>query len=149
MRAIIVRSFGGPEVLEVAEVPVPEPGPGQVRIRVEAAAVNPVDGATRDGYLTAFSIERAATGIGWDVAGVIDSVGPGVEAFRPGDRVIGLSDLVDKPLGTYAEATVLDADAVAPAPETATPAEASTLPLNGLTALQALDLLDSPQGHCW
>jgi NADPH:quinone reductase-like Zn-dependent oxidoreductase len=146
MRAVIVRSFGGPEVLEIAEVPVPEPGPGQVRIRVEAAAVNPVDGATRDGYLSAFAIERAVTGIGWDVAGVIDSVGAGVEAFRPGDRVIGLSDLVDKPLGTYAEAAVLDADAVALAPESATPAEASTLPLNGLTALQAFDLLDHPQG---
>ena len=47
MRAVVIRDHGGPEVLEVADVPVPEPGPGQVRIRVEAATVNPVDLATR------------------------------------------------------------------------------------------------------
>jgi NADPH2:quinone reductase len=147
MRAVVVRSFGGPEVLEVVDVPVPSPGPGQVRIRVAAAAVNPVDVGTRGGYLTAFSTEREVTGIGWDVAGVVDEVGAGVEAFRPGDRVIGLSDLVDKPLGTHAESVVLDADAVAAAPESVTLEEASTLPLNGLTALQALDLVDlRPQG---
>lgn len=147
MRAVVVRSFGGPEVLEIAEVSVPEPGPGQVRIRVAAAAVNPVDGATRDGYLATFSTERETTGIGWDVAGEIDAVGTGVTAFRPGDRVIGLSDLVDKPLGTYADAVVLDVDAVAAAPESASLEAASTLPLNGLTAMQALDLIDvRPQG---
>src|SRR2546421_10895558 len=137
MRAVVVRSFGGPEALEIAEVPVPAPGPGQVRIRVEAAAVNPVDGATRGGYLTAFTIDREVTGIGWDVAGVVDALGEGVSAFRVGDAVIALSDLVDKPLGTYAEAVLLDADAVAAAPTSATPVEAATLPLNGLTALQA------------
>jgi NADPH:quinone reductase len=142
MRAVVVRSFGGPEVLEIADVPVPAPGQGQVRIRVAAAAVNPVDGGTRGGYLAAFAVDREVTGIGWDVAGVVDEVGAGVAALQPGDRVIGLSDLVDKPLGTYAEFVVLDADAVAPAPESATPVEASTLPLNGLTALQAFDLLD-------
>jgi NADPH:quinone reductase-like Zn-dependent oxidoreductase len=142
MRAVVVRSFGGPDALEITDVPVPVPGPGQVRIRVAAAAVNPVDVATRGGYLTAFATERAVTGIGWDVAGEIDEVGVGVIGLRQGDRVIGLSDLVDLPLGTYADAVVLDADAVAPAPESATPAQASTLPLNGLTALQVLDLLD-------
>ena len=146
MFAVIVRSFGGPEVLEIAEVPVPDVGRGQVRIRVAAAAVNPVDWATRAGYLSAFSAERSVTGIGWDVAGVIDAVGPGVTGFAAGDRVIGLSDLVDKALGTYAEFAVLDADAVALAPESASLAEAATLPLNGLTALQALDLLDRPHG---
>jgi NADPH:quinone reductase len=51
MRAVVIRRFGGPEVLEIADVPVPQPGPGQVRIRVEAAAVNPVDIATRAGWL--------------------------------------------------------------------------------------------------
>src|SRR6266545_113553 len=125
MRAVVVRSFGGPEVLEIAEVPEPEPGPGQVRIRVEAAAVNPVDLATTAGYLASFATDRTMTGIGWDVAGVVDSVGGGVTGFRPGDAVIGLSDLVDVPLGTHADQVVLDADAVALAPSSATPVEAS------------------------
>jgi NADPH:quinone reductase-like Zn-dependent oxidoreductase len=120
MRAVVVRSFGGPEALEITEVPVPAPGPGQVRIRVAAAAVNPVDVATRGGYLTAFGTGRPVTGIGWDVAGQIDEVGTGVSGFRPGEEVIGLFDLADVPLGTYAEAVVLDADAVAAAPESVT-----------------------------
>lgn len=146
MRAVVIHSFGGPEVLEVVEVPVPEPGPGQLRIRVEAAAVNPVDLATRAGYLSTFSTDRAVTGIGWDVAGVVDAIGPGVTGFQPGDAVIGMSDLVDVPLGTHADQVVLDASTVALAPTSATAVAASTLPLNGLTALQVLDLLDGPHG---
>ncbi|MCU1647215.1 MAG: putative oxidoreductase [Nocardia sp.] len=51
MRAIVVRSYGGPEALELVECPVPEPGPGEVRVRVEAAGVNPVDAVTRSGAL--------------------------------------------------------------------------------------------------
>ncbi|MGI5353169.1 NADP-dependent oxidoreductase [Streptomyces sp. CA-250714] len=148
MRAVVVRSFGGPEALEITEVPIPEPGPGQVLIRVEAAAVNPVDAATRSGLLVDLGLlaPREVTGIGWDVAGRVDGVGDGVSAFAPGDRVIGLRDRLDVPLGGYAEYVVLDADAVAAAPEGASAAEAATLPLNALTALQALDLLALPPG---
>ncbi|WP_079032277.1 alcohol dehydrogenase catalytic domain-containing protein [Streptomyces specialis] len=143
MRAVVVRGFGGPEVLETVEVPVPEPGPGQVRIRVEAAAVNPVDVATRSGFMVEAGLmaPREVTGIGWDVAGTIDAVGPGVDGHAAGDRVIGLRDRLDLPLGTYAEYVVLDTTAVAPAPAGLTAVEAATLPLNGLTAWQSLDHL--------
>ncbi|MFJ3207788.1 NADP-dependent oxidoreductase [Streptomyces flaveolus] len=143
MRAVVSRGYGGPEVLETVMVPVPEPGPGQVRIRVEAATVNPVDLVTRSGALVEAGLMAARewTGIGWDVAGVVDRFGAGVTAFVPGQRVIGLRDLLDVSLGAYAEYLVLDATAVAPAPPDATAAAAATLPLNGLTALQALDLL--------
>ncbi|WP_234538777.1 NADP-dependent oxidoreductase [Streptomyces shenzhenensis] len=143
MRAVVVRSFGGPEVLEVSEVPVPAVGPGQVRVRVEAAAVNPVDAATRSGALASAGLmpPREVIGIGWDVAGRVDELGAGVTTFAPGDRVIGLRDRLDVSLGTYADFVVLDAEAVAPAPEGVSATEAATLPLNGLTALQALDLL--------
>lgn len=143
MRAVVVRSYGGPQVLEVVETPVPEPGDGQVRIRVEAAAANPVDLATRSGDLVAAGLmaPRPVTGIGWDVAGVVDAAGPGAGGFTPGDRVIGLRDRLDASLGTYAEYVVLDASAVAPAPSGTPAAQAATLPLAALTALQALDLL--------
>jgi len=141
MRAMVIRRFGGPEVLEFAEVPVPEPGPGQVRIRVAAAAVNPVDLATRSGALSAAGVipPREVLGLGWDVAGEIDD--PGDTAFRAGEAVIGLRDRIATPLGAYAERIVLDASAVAPAPAGVSPAEAATLPLNALTAAQALDLV--------
>ncbi|MEU9685580.1 NADP-dependent oxidoreductase [Amycolatopsis japonica] len=148
MRAVVVRRFGGPEVLEFAEVPVPEPGIGQVRVKVAAAGVNPVDAGTRSGFLTEAGIvpPREVLGLGWDVAGTVDAVGDGVTGFAIGDSVIGLQDRPSAALGTYAEFVVLDADALAAAPRTASPEEAATLPLNGLTAVQALDLLDLPPG---
>ncbi|MGW4645913.1 NADP-dependent oxidoreductase [Kitasatospora sp. NPDC004289] len=148
MRAVVVRTFGGPEQVGVEEVEPPEPGAGQVRIRVEAAAVNPVDAVTRAGVLTGAGLvaEREVTGIGWDVAGVVEQLGEGVAGFGLGDRVIGLRDRLDVPLGTHAEQVVLDATAVAAAPDGVPVVEAAALPLNGLTADQALDLLGLPAG---
>jgi NADPH:quinone reductase-like Zn-dependent oxidoreductase len=144
MRAIVVRRFGGPEVLEAVDVPVPEPGPGQVRVQVTAAAVNPVDLATRAGILTTAGVipPREVLGLGWDVAGVVDAVGEPA-GFRVGDAVLGLRDRIAAPLGAYAEQIVLDASAVAPAPAGVSPVEAATLPLNALTAAQALDLVET------
>jgi NADPH:quinone reductase-like Zn-dependent oxidoreductase len=143
MKAVIVNSPGGFAALEIADVPVPVAGPGQVRIRVLAAAVNPVDAATRAGDLTAAGLvaPHGPLAIGWDVSGIVDALGPGVDRFAEGDAVIGLRDLLSAPVGAQAEFLVLDADAIARAPRTASPVEAATLPLNGLTALQALDLV--------
>ncbi|MFF1922875.1 NADP-dependent oxidoreductase [Streptomyces sp. NPDC058221] len=148
MRAVVVRTVGGPEALDVVDVPMPVPGAGQVRIRVEAAAVNPVDLATRSGDLVRAGLMAPGEviGMGWDVAGRIDEVGSGVTAFAPGDPVIGVRDRLDVPLGAYAEFVVLDTGAVAAAPSRRSAVEAATLPLNGLTALQSLDLLDPEPG---
>jgi NADPH:quinone reductase len=77
---------------------------------------------------------------------VIDDIGAAVTRFVAGDQVIGLSDRLDIPLGTHAEFVVLDEDAVAHAPAGVSAAEAATLPLNGLTAAQSLDLLQLEQG---
>jgi NADPH2:quinone reductase len=139
MKAVTIRSFGGPEVLEISDIRVPIPGSGQVRIKVAAAAVNPVDLQTRSGALAAIMPTREVIGLGWDVAGTIDALGAGVTDFAVGDRVIGLSDRLALPLKTHAEYVVLDADAIAPLPAGVDPVAASTLPLNGLTAAQALD----------
>jgi NADPH:quinone reductase len=149
MRAVVVRTFGGPEALEVAEVPTPVPGPGQVRVRVRAAAVNPVDAFVRSGLATQVGMlpERDSVGVGWDVAGTVDATGPDVVGFAVGDEVIGLSDRLDIPVGGYAEYLVLDAYAVARAPRGTSPELAATLPLNALTAAQALDLLDLRAGQ--
>ncbi|MFF2023503.1 NADP-dependent oxidoreductase [Streptomyces sp. NPDC058171] len=148
MRTVIIRSFGGPDVLEVAEVPAPEPGPGQIRIRVAAAAVNPVDLQTRSGALTAAGLlpERAAIGLGWDVSGTVDALGPDVVDFRPGDAVMGLSDRLSLPSKAQAEYVVLDTDAVAAVPTGTDLVAAATLPLGGLTAVQALDIAGAKPG---
>jgi NADPH2:quinone reductase len=139
MKALVISSYGGPEVLEVAELDTPAPAYGQVAIRVAAAAINPVDLATRTGGLTQGGLlaDQPTVGLGWDVAGVIESVGEGVTALAPGDAVIGLRDLLSGPSG-QAELVVLDASAVAPAPKSVSLVEAATLPLNGLTADGAL-----------
>ena len=151
MRAVVVRSYGGPEALEIVEMPVPEPGRGQIRIRVEAAAVNPVDIATREGLMNVARpgviAGRGQVGIGWDVAGVIEATGPDVIGFAPADRVIGLRDRLDQPVGTYAGQVILDAADTAPAPAGNDAIAASTIPLNGLTAIQALDALALPAGQ--
>ncbi|MCP2169214.1 NADP-dependent oxidoreductase [Goodfellowiella coeruleoviolacea] len=149
MHAVVVRTFGGPEALEHVDVPLPEPGPGQLRIRVAASAVNPVDAATRSGELHRGGLMSGSGvfGIGWDAAGTVDAIGPGVTGFAPGQAVIGVSDRLDVPLGTYAEFVVLDADAVTAAPTTVPLTAAATLPLNGLTAWQALDRLALAEGQ--
>jgi NADPH:quinone reductase-like Zn-dependent oxidoreductase len=147
MRAVVVRDFGGPEALEVIDTQTPEPGPGQVRIAVAAAGVNPVDLAVRNGVLVdiGFTLPRAQYGLGWDVAGTVDAVGEGA-GFAVGDRVVGLIDRLDLPLGGYAQYAVLDGAAVGHAPRDASPVQAATFPLNALTADQALDLLGLPAG---
>ncbi|RPF41170.1 NADPH:quinone reductase-like Zn-dependent oxidoreductase [Streptomyces sp. Ag109_G2-6] len=144
MRAVVVDAFGGPEQVRVAEVELPRPAAGQVRVRVRAAGVNPVDGAVRAGV---FGGAGQRIGLGWDVAGEIDEVGPGVEGWTPGRRVVGLHYGKVKPLGTHAEYVVLDASAVAAAPESVDAAVAAALPLSGLTAARALDLLGLAAGE--
>ncbi|GAB1688710.1 NADP-dependent oxidoreductase [Krasilnikovia sp. M28-CT-15] len=148
MRAAIVRRFGGPDVIEIAEFPVGEPGRGQVRIAVAAAAVNRIDLSTRTGLLTEAGLLAPAEtySLGWDVAGVIDAVGPGVTGFAVGDRVVGLRDVLSA-AGTYADSVVLDAGAVAPAPATVSLAEAATLPMSGLTADRSLALTGLRRGE--
>ncbi|MFD7873658.1 NADP-dependent oxidoreductase [Streptomyces sp. NPDC059766] len=143
MRAVVVTSFGGPEAVQVVETEVPEPGAGQVRIKVAAAALNPVDAAVRAGV---FGGAGGRIGLGWDVAGTVDAVGPAA-AWSVGDEVVALAPGVAEPLGSHAEYVVVGADAVAEAPATADAVSAATLPLNGLTAVQALDLLELTPGQ--
>jgi NADPH:quinone reductase len=144
MQAVTISAFGGPDVLRVADVPVPEPGPGQVRVEVHAAAVHPVDLATRAGAFAELLPGQPRYVLGWDVAGTVDAVGAEIAAFLPGDAVVGLSVWFDSLAGTQAEFVVLDAAGVAAAPEGTSWVEAATLPLNALTAVQALNLM--PEG---
>jgi NADPH2:quinone reductase len=97
MKAIIVREFGEPDVLKIEELPLPKPGPGQVLVRIKAAGVNPADTYARTGnYANKPQLPYTP---GSDGAGVIESVGAGVNRARPGDRVYTARTLS----GTYAE----------------------------------------------
>jgi NADPH:quinone reductase-like Zn-dependent oxidoreductase len=147
MRAVVVPSYGEPDVLTVADLPVPPVGPGQVRVRVQAAPVHPVDLFVRGGGFAAALPKRDVYVLGWDFAGAVDAVGSGVTGFAAGDAVVGLSDWFDTQIGAQAEYVVLGADALAAVPAGLTPVEASTLPLNALTAAQALDQLGLAEGR--
>ncbi|GHF87116.1 NADP-dependent oxidoreductase [Streptomyces griseosporeus] len=143
MRAAVVRAFGGPEVVEVVEAELPEPAARQVRIKVAAAALNPVDAGVRSGV---FGGAGKQIGLGWDVAGTVDATGVAT-AWNVGDEVVALDYGMVKPLGTHAEYVVVDTDAVAKAPTSVDAVAAATLPLNALTAVQALDLLELTPGQ--
>ncbi|MFF3414446.1 NADP-dependent oxidoreductase [Streptomyces sp. NPDC002698] len=142
MRAAVVTSFGGPEAVEIVEVALPEPGARQVRIKVAAAGVNPVDAGVRAGV---FGGAGKRLGLGWDVAGVVEAVGV-ASGWNVGDEVVALAYGIAKPLGTHADLVVVDADAVAAAPRSVDAAHAASLPLNALTAAQALDWLGLEPG---
>jgi len=148
MRAIGLFTHGGPEVLQVVDLPEVHAGPGEVRIRVHAATVNPTDVGTRNG--TRAEMQKADPPPyvpGMEAAGIIDEVGSGVaDRLKLGDTVMAI--VVPKGShGAYREQIVLDARSVVRAPAGKTHAEAATLPMNGLTARQSLDLLKLSPGQ--
>ena len=146
-----MNHFGGPEVLETIDLPLPEPGSGEVRIRVHAAGINPVDRLWRNGYLAA---RLAAQGPppyvpGMDAAGVVESVGPGVDVqesgLRPGARVLAIVDNHGQ-YGAYSDYLVLPVESVVPAPPGSSHAEAASFLMPALTVREALDHLELPAG---
>src|ERR1700749_4119618 len=99
--AVVMTGYGPPEVLQWAEVPLAEPGEGQIRIKVKAAGVSPTDLALRAGYLKATPLPPNAV-LGFEAAGTVDAVGPGVTGTSVGDDVTALLFS----LGGYAEYAV-------------------------------------------
>src|SRR3954465_6553852 len=91
MRAVGVIRFGGPEALQVVDVPDEPLGPGQVRLRVAAATVNPTDTHARSGaYAERDPVKQPPWVPGMDVAGEVGGVGEGVDPVPPGDAVMGV-----------------------------------------------------------
>jgi len=134
MRAIHQQQLGGPEVLELVEVPRPSPGPTEVLVRVAGAGVNPVDWKTRRGGAM---LGDPPFTVGWDVAGVVEATGGGVTRFSPGDRVFGMPRF-PREAGGYSEYVAAPSRQFAATPEALSDIEAAAIPLAGLTAWQAL-----------
>ena len=148
MRAVGLFTFGGPEMLQVVDLPEVHAGPGQVRIRVHAATINPTDIAVRNGMRAEQQKADPPPYVpGMEVAGVLDEAGDGVpERLKLGDAVIGI--VVPKGShGAYRAQIALDARSVVRAPAGKSHAEAATLPMNGLTARQSLDHLKLAPGQ--
>ncbi len=138
MKAMVIDAFGGPERLRAAEVPTPEPGPGEVLIALGCTSVNPVDWKIREGMLADMFPHAFPLIPGWDAAGTVSVVGPGVSGFKPGDKVFAYCRKPEIRYGTYCEFVAVHESAVAPMPANLGFAEAATIPLTGLTAWQSL-----------
>ncbi len=133
MKAIVYDEFGTPDVLNVRDVPEPEPRPGSVRVRVAAAALNPKDVLVRKGKMKWLTGRRFPRIPGYDFAGVLLDDGGGFEA---GEEVFGMVNSHQG--GTCAEVVSVPTDELAARPASLSMAEAASLPLVSLTALQAL-----------
>ena len=142
MKAVMFDTFGGPEVLHLADVPLPDPGPEQVRIRVQASGVNPVDSSIRSGFMQAIFPTALPAIPGIDVAGVVDAVGEQVTDVAVGEPVVGWAD---PPAGSYAEYAL--ASQIARIPAGLSFASAVTLPTAGEAAKRGLDLLEVRAGE--
>ena len=134
MKAIRIHEYGGPEVLRYEEnAPRPTVGRADVLIRVQAAAVNPLDWKLRAGIYPLEPPHTFPWIPGFDVAGIIEEIGPDVQNFTIGDAVYGSPDS-----GGYAEYAVIPANEVAHKPRSIDFVQAAALPIVGLTAWQGL-----------
>lgn len=141
MKAMTYSQYGNPDVLELTEQPLPKVGPGMVLVKVHAASVNPVDWKIMAGHLDSLMDLQFPAIPGWDVAGVVESVGIDAPQFRPGDEVISYArkDFVHG--GSFAEYIALPERLLARKPETLDWDQSAGLPLAGLTAYQVLTRL--------
>ena len=133
MKAVRVTRFGLEHPMELEEVAEPTPGPGEMLVRIAAAGVNPLEVAIRSGNHPRAAAMTLPYTCGTDVAGEVEAVGEGVEAFAPGERVWGRAST-----GAYAEKGLLPAGSTGKLPDSMSFAEGAALPIPLLTAWNAL-----------
>ncbi len=134
MKAGVIRRFGGPEVIEIEDLPVPQPKAGEVLVRVVAAGVGPWDALIREdqgGVKSDFPIT-----LGSDIAGTVETLGAGVTQFKKGDAVYGCMN--PKFIGGYAEFAIASTGMIAPKPKTLDFVQAASAPVVAVTPLQMI-----------
>jgi NADPH:quinone reductase-like Zn-dependent oxidoreductase len=141
MKALLWERYGPPETLRFGDIERPTPGAGEVLIKVQAASVNAADWRSLRGkplfsHLTLGLLRPKYKVLGVDVAGEVQSLGPGVSEFKPGDEVFG--NLLDHGFGGFAEYVRAPVSVVALKPRTLSFEEAAAMPMAGVTALQGL-----------
>jgi NADPH:quinone reductase-like Zn-dependent oxidoreductase len=145
MKAVLYRSYGGPEVLNYVDLPDPAPGPDDVLVRLEAACVAPLDWKLRQGILSAhFQVSFPAVP-GRDGVGIVEALGPGVIDLVPGDRVCVMAGQTQQ--GTYAEKIALPRRNVTLSPSNLTPVQAVAGLNAGVNAYTCFAMADVQRGH--
>ena len=142
-KAVRFDRYGGVDVLQVTEVPRPEPGPGQVLVRVRAAGINPGEAKIRQGALQQRFPADFPSGEGSYLAGTVEEVGPGVDAFGPGDPVLGFTDA----RASHAELVVVEVGDLAPKPDAVPWEVAGALFVAGTTAYAAVRAVAPRRGE--
>lgn len=135
MRAVVIDTFGPPDVLRMTESKIPRPADGEVLVAVGAIGANAIDWISRAGDGVPISTFPAV--LGWDISGTVVETGPGVTTLRPGNEVFGLPRFPDL-TGAYAEFVTAPATALAIRPDQVDPLVAAGTPMIALTAWQAL-----------
>ena len=135
MKAVLIRKYGGPEVLELAEVPAPKPTDDEVVVEVKATSVNPVDWLVRDGGATSFVKVKFPVILGCDLAGVVVEKGSNVKHLAVGDEVFAM---MPHDWGAHAERVALAGALVVKKPARLSMREAAALPVVAMTALAGL-----------
>jgi len=136
MKAVRIHNYGGPEVLRFEDAPRPTPGSGELLIKVHAAAVNPVDGKIRAGYMKEIVPFVLPFIPGWDVSGVVETTGSGATKFKKGDEVYARTDLSRN--GAYAEYIVVKEAEAALKPRSVDHLHSAAITIVTSTAWQAL-----------
>ncbi len=142
MKAVVFEKYGGPEVLELKDIPKPRPGKGEVLIKMKAASINDWDWQALRGIplanRTHFGLFRPSRikVLGCDIAGVVESVGPGTSRFREGDEVFG--DISGGTWGGFGEYTTAAEKYLAAKPEGIFFEQAAAIPQGGVIALESL-----------
>ncbi|MEM9798418.1 MAG: NADP-dependent oxidoreductase [Pseudomonadota bacterium] len=147
MRALILRRYGDPDVLQVGETPDPVPGSGEVLVDLRVSGVNPIDLGVRAGNVLPDSPDRFPMVLGWDGAGIVEALGPEVANLAIGDRVMVMSKQPSSGVGLHADMAAVTSDFVIRLPDRVSFEHAAAAPLASITALNAVEALDLVPGQ--
>ncbi len=136
MKAVVINKYGGNGVVEIQDMPRPVPGTKEVLIKVHAASINPVDWKIRSGMLKIITGSKFPMILGRECAGEVVETGVDVKKYRKGDHVVGVPSIIR--MGAFAEYAIALQKATFPKPKNIGFEEAASIPIAGLTALQAL-----------
>ncbi|MDO9439606.1 MAG: NADP-dependent oxidoreductase [Beijerinckiaceae bacterium] len=136
MQRIQYHQYGGPEVMRLEAYQLPAPGKGEILVRVKAASINPLDWKLRQGFMKLMIGGPFPRAMGGDFSGVVESIGPGVTEFGPGDAVLGWTPM--KASGAFGEAVITTSNLLVRKPASLSFADAAALPSIGVTAWRAL-----------
>jgi alcohol dehydrogenase len=138
MKAAQISEYGDASVVQINEIDMPVIAPGKVLVEVHASSLNPFDTKIREGYMKDMIPLRLPVTLGGDIAGIVAEVGEGITHVRVGDKIYGQANAVAGNSGAFAEFALTSGEQIAKIPKALSFAEAASLPLVGVSAIQAL-----------